>query len=192
MNRQLKEHLKQDCFSALLALCLYFALYLPVEFTLTEILFIVPKINPWINTVVLLLAFLLSSTFDISIILKNKLLKKLFLFSFIALFCFYGFYREEKLKREYLPKIYKVVLSGAIQAEMVEIHGVNFGPPFKRGWILVEGMDFQIKEWSENLVIAESAVPSMFDKKPLRLKSADGKISNGYTFEVEDPSKLKN
>ena len=187
----MKIKLLNYCLSAVVGLGLYFALYLPLELFLTEFWFITPKINPWINTGVLLFFLLVANLFAWEKIVNKKgrliILVALVVFSF----AFYGFYHHIKLTREYLPKIYQVRPSWVIQGQPLEIKGVNFGPTFKKGKIIVDGMEFLVDSWTENKIVAEAPVPCKTGYFYLYLETKEGKKSNLWPFEVKDPNYLK-
>jgi len=106
-------------------------------------------------------------------------------------FC-YGIYRSHKLAREYLPKIYRISPNSGIQAEIVEIKGVNFFPIWKKGQILVGRQEMVVKFWNEELIKAEMPVPGRFGQVELWVVRSDGVISNKVPFEIKDPGELKN
>jgi len=191
MEENFKINFSTYFFSAILGLSLYFLLFLPIEFFLTEVLFVVPKINPWINTGVLLFFLLIANLFNWQkIINKRKKLIVLLILGVVA-FIFYGVYHHIKLNREYLPKIYQVKPSWVIQGQSIEIKGVNFGPTFKKGKVIVDSMEFLVKNWSENQVTAEAPVPSKEGHFYLYVETKEGRKSNLFPFEVKNPDYLK-
>ena len=191
----MKENFKiiffQYLFSAIFGLSLYFLLFLPVEFLLTEVLFIVPRINPWINTGLLLFFLLTANLFDWGKIINKRRKLIVLLIIVVISFSFYGVYRRAKLNLEYLPKIYQVKPVWIIQGQLVEIKGVNFGPVWKKGKVVVDGMDFRIKDWGENRIIAEAPVPSKEGHFLLFIETKQGRVSNTLTLEIKDPNYLK-
>lgn len=190
MEKNFKINFFQYLFSAIFGLSLYFLLYLPLELLLTEFFFIIPKINPWINTGILLFFLLTVNLFNWDIIINNR--KKLIslLVLVIVAFSFYGIYHQIKLDREYLPKIYQVKPSWAIQGQPIEIKGINFGPIWKRGEVAIEGMKFLVKDWSENKIMIEAPAPAIVGHFYLYVKTKEGKISNLLPIEIKDPSEL--
>ena len=191
----MKENFKiiffQYLFSAIFGLSLYFLLFLPVEFLLTEVLFIVPRINPWINTGLLLFFLLTANLFDWGKIINKRRKLIVLLIIVVISFSFYGVYRRAKLNLEYLPKIYQVKPVWIIQGQLVEIKGVNFGPVWKKGKVVVDGMDFLVKDWNENKIIAEAPVPSKEGHFLLFIETKEGRVSNTLTLEIKDPDYLK-
>jgi len=191
----MKENFKiiffQYLFSAIFGLSLYFLLFLPVEFLLTEVLFIVPRINPWINTGLLLFFLLTANLFDWGKIINKRRKLIVLLIIVVISFSFYGVYRRAKLNLEYLPKIYQVKPVWIIQGQLVEIKGVNFGPVWKKGKVVVDGMDFLVKDWNENKIIAEAPVPSKEGHFLLFIETKEGRVSNTLTLEIKDTDYLK-
>jgi hypothetical protein len=111
----------------------------------------------------------------------------------LAIFAFsvYSIYHRIKLNREYLPKIYKIDYDWIIQGQTIEIKGVNLGPIFKKGKIMVDGMEFLAKYWDENKIIAEAPVPSKEGYFYLYIETKDGKKSNSLPLEIKDPNYLR-
>ena len=176
---------------AIFALSVYSLIYLPLEFLITEIWLITPKIPSIVSPVLLII---LAGGF--SLINWNDKLKvkfyRLFLLTFIVISVLvYLGYRQNKLAREYLPKIYNISPNWGIQGQLVKIKGVNFFPIWKKGKILFNGQEMRIKSWNEELIIAEQPVPAEFGETALFIVCSDGIISNKLPYEVRDPSTLK-
>lgn len=178
--------------TAVIALTVYVFAYLPMEFLTTEILLIIPKIPSFFSV-----TFLLLLAIGFGLVKWERILRiRLFAWILVCLvilsgFC-YGIYRSHKLAIEYLPKIYRISPNSGIQAEIVEIKGVNFSPVWKMGQILVGEQEMVVKFWDEELIKAEMPVPSRFGSVELFVVRSDGVISNKFPFEIEDPGKLKN
>ena len=177
--------------AAIFALAVYSLIYLPLEFLITEIWLITPKIPSIVSPVLLII---LAGGF--SLINWNDKLKvkfyRLFLLTFIVISVLvYLGYRQNKLAREYLPKIYNISPNWGIQGQLVKIKGVNFFPIWKKGKVLFNGQEMRIKSWNEELIIAEQPVPAGFGKTTLFVVRSDGIISNKLPFEVRDPKTLK-
>ena len=177
--------------ATIFALSVYALIYLPLEFLITEIWLFTPKIPSIVSPVLLII---LAGGF--SLVNWNDRLKvkfyRLFLLTFIVISVLvYLGYRQNKLAREYLPKIYNVSPSWGIQAQLIEIRGVNFFPIWKKGKILFDGQEMRIKSWNEELIIVEQPVPTEFGKTALFIVRSDGVISNKFPFEVRDPKTLK-
>ena len=177
--------------AAIFALAVYSLIYLPLEFLITEIWLITPKIPSIVSPVLLII---LAGGFSL-INWDDKLKVKswrLFLLVFIIVSgLVYLGYRQNKLTREYLPKIYNITPNWGIQAQLIEIRGVNFFPIWKKGKVLFNGQEMIIKSWNEEAIIAEQPVPAEFGKTALFIVRSDGIISNKLPFEVRDPSTLK-
>ena len=177
--------------AAIFALSVYSLICLPLEFLITEIWLITPKISSIVSPIILII---LAGGFSL-INWDDKLKVKswrLFLLTFIIISgLVYLGYRQNKLAREYLPKIYNITPNWGIQAQLIEIRGVNFFPIWKKGKILFNGQEMRIKSWNEELIIAEQPVPAEFGKTALFIVRSDGIISNKLPFEVRDPSTLK-
>lgn len=179
--------------AAVISLTVYLLIYLPIEFLTTEILLLVPKIPSFFS-----LTFLLLLVIGFSLVNWGRILKiRLFAWVLVGLvvlsgFC-YGIYRSHKLAREYFPKIYQISPSSGIQAEIVEIKGVNFFPVWKKGRIVLDGdNEMVIKFWDEELIRVEMPVPGRFGQVELWVVRDDGVISNKIPFEIKDPGKLRN
>jgi len=177
--------------AAIFALAVYSLIYLPLEFLITEIWLITPKIPSIVSPVLLII---LAGGF--SLINWNDKLKvkfyRLFLLTFIVISVLvYLGYRQNKLAREYLPKIYNITPNWGIQAQLIEIRGVNFFPIWKKGKVLFNSQEMIIKSWNEELIIAEQPVPAEFGETALFIVCSDGIISNKLPYEVRDPSTLK-
>jgi len=190
MNNQLSKFF-QYFIPALFGLSLYFLFFLPIEFLLTEVYFVIPKINPWFSVSVLFFFLLIANLFNWKKIAEKKWGIKTFAFFVFISFVFYGFYHQEKLFREYLPKIHSVSPAWVIQGQEVKIKGVNFGRSFKKGKVSVDGMDFLIRDWSENKIVVEAPVPAKVGRSPIFVRTEDGLTSNLFSFEVKDPNELR-
>jgi len=177
-------------FSALAGLCLFFLIYLPIEFLLTEHWYTVYKINPWLSTGVIFFFLLLSNLVNWQKLLKNQILRIFLFFLFVVAIVFYFVYNNLKIERQYLPKIYRAQPSWVIQGQLVEIQGVNFGPVWKRGKVIADGVELNIKDWNDNKIIAEAPVPGKFGHFKMVVKTYDGKISNSLPLEIRDPKEL--
>jgi len=176
---------------AIFALSVYNLIYLPLEFLITEIWLITPKIPSMVSPVLLIILIGGLSQINWNDKLKVKSWR-LFLLVFIIISgLVYLGYRQNKLAREYLPKIYNISPNWGIQGQLVKIKGVNFFPIWKKGKILFNGQEMRIKSWNEELIIAEQPVPAGFGKTTLFMVRNDGIISNKLPFEVRDPSTLK-
>ena len=191
MKENFKINFFQYLFSAIFGLSLYFLFFLPVEFLLTEVLFVVPRINPWINTSLLLFFLLMVSLFDWGKIINKRRKLIVLLIIVVVSFSFYGVYHRVKLNLEYLPKIYQVKPAWIIQGQLVEIKGVNFGPVWEKGKVVVDGMDFLVKDWDENKIIVEAPVPSKEGHFLLFVETKEGRVSNTLIIEIKDPDYLK-
>lgn len=107
----------------------------------------------------------------------------------VSAFVYRGF-RQEKLAREYLPKIYRVDRDWGIQAQKVKIEGVNFFPAWKKGKVVLDGEEMIVRFWDEKLIIAEQQVPTKFGQVNIYVVRKDGVKSNSFPFEIKDPAKL--
>jgi len=190
MDKKFKINFSSHLFFVSFGLSLYFLFYLPLELLLTEFFFVIPKINSWTNTGVLLLFLLTVNLFDWEKIINNRKKLTASLLLIAISFIFYGVYHQIKINREYLPKIYHIKPSWVIQGQLVKIEGVNFGPVWKKGKVVVDGMDFLVKDWSENRIIAETPVSSKVGSFHIFIKTKEGKLSNSRTLEFKDPGGL--
>jgi len=177
--------------AAIFALSVYSLIYLPLEYLITEIWLITPKIPSIVSPISLIILAGGFSLINWDDRLKVKFWR-LFLLTFIIISgLVYLGYRQNKLAREYLPKIYNITPNWGIQAQLIEIRGVNFFPIWKKGKVLFNSQEMIIKSWNEELIIAEQPVPAEFGKTALFIVRSDGIISNKLPYEVRDPSTLK-
>lgn len=192
MEKNFLNNIWQYVFTALIGLSLYFILFLPLEYYLTEIQFSVSKVPPIINTGILFLFLLITNLFNFKNILngKGKIIISTLLISFS--FIYYGYYHQIKLSREYLPKINKISPSRFIQGEIIEIDGTNFGPIYDKGKVIINEKEFIVKDWSDNKIILESSVPDKYGRFNLYIKTSKGKVSNSVPIEMYDPAYLNN
>lgn len=188
MNNQLSKYYSR-LLTAVVALALYFLVFLPIEFLITEVYFVIPRIGPLVSSLILLILLLLVNLFNWEKLISLEKRKPFLIFILFSLIVYFV-YRGEKLRREYLPKIYRVKPSWVIQAQRVEIRGVNFGPTFNKGKVLFAGEPLIVKHWDENRVIAEAPVPSKIGNDYLLIETAEGNTSNRFPFEVKDPIEL--
>lgn len=177
--------------AAVLTLTFYILVFLPIEFLITEVLLIVPEIFSFVN-----LAFLLILLIIFSLVSWERALKaKSFRWGMAVLVAIsglvFGVYRNHKLAREYLPKIYRISPSSGFQAQKIEIKGVNFFPIWKKGKVFIGDQEVTILDWNEKLIIAKQPVPNKFGQTELYLIRSDGFESNRMIFEINDPGKLK-
>jgi len=178
----------------LLALAVYCLLYLPIEFFLTEILYKIPRFPKFLPIMTLL-----SLTFVFNLIDWKKVFskKRITVSLFLTLLTFsvmvYKEYRQEKLPREYLPKIYSVSADWGIQQTKVTITGVNFGPIWQKGKVSVDDLaEFNVLQWSDEKIEAEMMVPKKIGKGNIFVLTKGKKKSNPWPFEVKDPKELNN
>jgi len=179
--------------STLLSFSIYSLIYLPLEFRLTEALFKIEALPKSLPIVLLVSSALLFSFIDWSKILrKSKKMTVLLSVLLVGGIIFGQVIRREKLKREYLPKIYRLSTDWGIQGTLVEISGLNFGLTHKEGLVDFGGLvDFDTSLWSEKKVIGKLGVPKSFGKVNLRIRRNDNVVSNGVLFKVRDPGELK-
>lgn len=178
--------------AAVLALVLYTSIYLPVEFLVTEILLIAPKISPIFSLTFLFFLMVIFNFISWDKVLKAKLSRFVFVMLVAIGSVIYGVYRHHKLAREYLPKIYQINPSSGIQAERIEIRGVNFHPIWKKGKVFLDREQMVVRDWDEQLIVAEQSVPVKFGQVNLYVVRDDGVESNRMPFEVDDPKELTN
>jgi len=190
MEKSLKINFFQYLFYAIFGLSLYFLFYLPLELLLTDFFFVLPKVNSWINTGLLLFFLLIANLFDLRGVIRDRKKIITLLFLVVVSLIFYNVYYQIKLDREYLPKIYQVKPSWVIQGQPIEIKGTNLGMVFQKGEVMVDGMEFLVKDWSENRVIVEAPVPSRVGNFNIFIKTKDGRTSNFLHLEIKDPNEL--
>jgi len=183
--------LTKSLISAIFTLSVYSLIYLPLEYLITEIWLVTPKIPSIVSPILLIIL-----TGGFSLVNWDDKLKvkswRLFLLTFIIISgLVYLGYRQNKLAREYLPKIYNITPNWGIQAQLIEVRGVNFFPIWKKGKILFNGQEMIIKSWDEKVIIAEQPVPAEFGKTTLFIIRSDGIISNKIPYDVRDPNTLK-
>jgi len=175
---------------AILVLVVYILIYLPFELQITEIWMFTPQIHPVINTF-----FIVSLAMIFELINLQKSIKSKLFLGFLGVFVLYsGFvykeYRQQKLKRESLPKIYEVSREWGPQAWIIKVEGVNFVSAGRHGKLFLDDQEMLVKLWKENLIKAEAQVPKRFGWVDLYLARNDKVISNKIPFEIEDPGKI--
>lgn len=180
--------------AAILAVSVFVIFYLPIEFILTEIWMVTPKIPPLTVTSILIIFIFLFSFVEWGRILRKNKFLLLILIGVIILTGFvYREWRHQKLEKGLLPKIYSVdPPHWGIQGSLIEIKGKNFFPDHKRGKVMIGNDELLIERWSDELVVARQQVPSEFGIFDLRLIRIDGVISNSIWFEAKNPDELLN
>lgn len=176
--------------SAGLVISFYCLLFLPIEFLVTEILLKIPKFPQYVCLLVMVSLALFFNLVNWRVIFKTRRSYFIILLFFFFSFFFYLAYRGEKISREYSPKIYWYNPKSGFQQMEVKIEGVNFGPVWKKGKVVVDGAEMNILDWEENKIIAELPVPGKFGLFTLTIVREDGKVSNGVPFEIKDPKTL--
>ena len=179
--------------TAISALALYSLLYLPLEFQITEAWLLIPEIPLAVNALVLMILIFVFSLVNWRKMFRGNKLALLVFSSVIFLSGFaYQEYRQQKLAREYLPKVYSLdPPQWGIQASLIEIKGVNFFPIWKKGKVFLGNEEMNIKSWGEKLIIAEQTVSTEFGPTRLYVKRSDGIVSNSIPFEIKNPNELR-
>lgn len=177
--------------SSILAVCFYCLLFLPIDFFLTEIAMLTPKLPRMVNfgMLALFVLFFVFFHWQRFFIKRNSYFLILF-FVFISGFFYLG-YRKQKLALEYLPKIYSLDGKWGIQGMLVSVKGVNFGPTWEKGQVLAGENLMNIIRWDEKQVTAEVAVPTNFGIVPLVVIRFDSIVSNSLDYEIRDPKTLE-
>lgn len=188
-----KQTFNSSVLPTFFSMTVFFLLYLPVEFLITEVWLIAPRLNRFIGTGSLLAFVFVFNLIDWFKLLFSKKTGKIMFFLVLVIGILgYRLVRGEKLAREYLPKIYHVNPAQGIQGNIVRVEGVNFGLPHNRGSIFIgDEEESAIKFWSDNLVIFEQNVPGKFGKLDLRVLRKDKVMSNRWLFEVGNPDELR-
>jgi len=168
----------------------YVFLIMSLEYLLTEYFLITPYISGVWKTalfIFLLIVFVLVYYFRNQgrKASRKKILFLIFL-TFVSLLVFREYRRFYDFLQQF-PKIYKISSSWGIQGIEIKIEGKNFGPTWQPGKVFVDEVEFIVKEWSPNLIVAEQPVPPCFKKGNLRVISNKNTISNGVSFEIKDP-----
>lgn len=192
-NKQLaKKTMGAAFFTAALSLAAFSSVFLPIEFFITEAWLITPKIHPFVGIFLLLGFIFLFSLIDwFELFSQKKFFRVLLLLIIILGFLSFKEIREEKLAREYLPKIYSIDRKWGIQAQIVKIRGVNFFPAWEKGKIILGDQEMIVRLWDEELIVAEQQVPTKFGQVELYLIREDGVKSNRCLFEIKNPDELK-
>ncbi|MBN1263535.1 MAG: hypothetical protein JW991_04220 [Candidatus Pacebacteria bacterium] len=176
--------------TALMSLSFYSLIVLLLEFQITENWMWTPGIPRFFNFLALFFLVAAGSLVNWHHHLKDPVFR-LFLLIFVISSAFiYREYRQAKLDREYLPKIYQISRNWGIQGCLVEIRGVNFSPVWCPGEVRLNDQKMNIRSWGEELIIAEQGVPSYFGPVRLFVKRKDGIISNSLPYEIGDPADL--
>jgi len=176
--------------SSILAICFYCLFFLPLDFLLTEILMVTPKLPRLVNFSALSMFVVFFAIFHWQKFFKKRTAYFFILFFVFASGFFYLGYRKQKLALEYLPKIYRLDSKWGIQGMIVTVKGVNFGPTWEKGFVLAGENLMTIVDWSENRVVAEVAVPTKFGIAPLVIIRFDNLVSNSLDYEIRNPKTL--
>lgn len=179
-------------FGAVLALSIFILIYAPIEFLVTEHWFLIPRIPPLIVGLSLLFLVLFLNLINWNKAVQKSKLFYLFLVVLVFLSAFvYRKCRREKLAREYLPKIYSFTMPRwGIQANIIDIRGKNFFPPYQKGKAFLGNDELLIEKWTDELITVKQQVPSSFGKTTLYLVREDGVESNKIDFKIRDPDEL--
>lgn len=178
--------------SAGLAISFYAFLFLPVEFFITEIWLKMAKLPKGVGLTILILLVFFFSLFSWQKYFKSKISYFFLTFFFYLSSLVYLGYRNEKLAREYLPKIYKISPVWGIQEMPITIEGVNFFQIWRKGKILVGEEEMNIIFWDEKKIVAQMPVPEKFGETSLVVIRDDNVSSNRMNFEIIDPNALSN
>ncbi|HUW22020.1 MAG TPA: hypothetical protein VMW41_05160 [Candidatus Bathyarchaeia archaeon] len=176
--------------TSILVLSFYVLIFLPFEYQLTENWKLIPKIPSLFSLLFLLILAVILNSISWNKLLKVKIFRFLLLVFVVICGLVYREYRQEKLTKEYLPKIYKISANWGIQGSLIEIRGLNFFPIWKGGKVMLDNEETNIRSWSEGIIIAELPVPVKFGCVNLYLKRSDGIISNSIPFEIRNPGNL--
>lgn len=176
--------------TALFVSVVYILIYLPLEFQITEIWMIAPEISSAINTAFIIFSILVGILVDFQKLFESTLLKGVLIF-LVLYSCFtYKEYRQKKLVRGNLPKIYSVNWEWGIQAKIIKIRGTNFISAGKFGKVFLDNQEMLVKLWKESEIVVEQQVPKRFGWVDLYLVRSDDVISNKVPFEIKDPGKI--
>ena len=184
------DHVINLFIATISALIVYVLVYLPLEFQITEVWMITPKIPPIINTFFIVFLVIIFTLINFQKLSKSKLFKGVLIFFVLYSWFVYKEYRGKKLSKENLPKIYSVDWEWGIQARIIKIKGVNFMFEGKHGKAFLDNEELLVKLWKEDLITAEQQVPKRFGQVELYLVRSDGLVSNKVPFEIKDPGEL--
>lgn len=176
--------------SSFLALSVYCLIFLPIEFSLTELYFIIPMVPKLIGTICITFLIVLFALIGWQKLLRTKLSLFILLIFLVTSSFAYKVYHNEKKSREYLPKIYSISPNWGIQGVLVDIEGLNFGPAWRKGKVKYDGEEMTIVSWNDDEIIAEVQVPSKFGQTFLFVQKYSNISSNQVGFELRDPNNL--
>ena len=183
----------------------YLLLIIPAEYLLTEKFLVLKHISSSQKTFLLLAVFLAVFLVNYFSRRVKKIGAKFWPVFFAALIvglfvnrAYTDFY--QRLQEE--PKIYRILSSWAVVGEPKEINwsmvgmeiiidGKNFGPAWQPGKVFVDGLEFQIKEWGEEKIIAIQPHTPRFLKGGLYVQKYEGRKSNRLPFTIRDPGELQ-
>ena len=183
----------------------YLLLIIPAEYLLTEKFLVLKHISSSQKTFLLLAVFLAVFLVNYFSRRVKKIGAKFWPVFFAALIvglfvnrAYTDFY--QRLQEE--PKIYRILSSWAVVGEPKEINwsmvgmeiiidGKNFGPAWQPGKVFVDGLEFQIKEWGEEKIIAIQPHPPRFFSGSLYVQKYDGRESNRLPFTIRNPGELQ-
>lgn len=183
--------IKKIILSTFFSLSLYFLIYSPIEFLLTEVIYFSVKINSLINSFILLLLLIFSAIFNWNKIIFNK--KNIILIIFIMSFSIFSgfFYSHQKKLREYLPKIYRVSPDLLIQGQIIEIKGINFGLYQGNGSVKIGENKLRVLNWYDDKILAEIPVMPQMGIFNILVEANNFKKSNQLEVEIKDPIYLE-
>lgn len=187
----LNEIKKFPYWSAFFSIAAYSLIILPFEYLMTEVWYKTLVFPQYIIILSFFLFSLFFSLFDWNKILKKRLCMIIACTILIASAVVYLKYHEEKHLREYRPKIYNISPTWGVQAQIIKLEGINFGPVWKGGKVFFGGTEAIIKEWRDNLIIVEQPVSAPFGHFNFKIIRKDGVESNySLPYEVRNPDKL--
>lgn len=182
---------KLPYWTAIFTIAAYSLIVLPFEYLMTEVWYKTARFPQYLTVLSLVLLGFVFSFINWKKILSKRLNIVIACLILLLSTISYLKYNKEKLSREYLPKIYRISPTWGVQAQIIKLEGINFGPVWKGGKIFIGGAEAIIKQWSDNLIVVEQPVTAPFGRFNLKIIRDDG-IETNYSlpYEVRNPNSL--
>ncbi len=174
-----------------IVLAVYLIIIFLFEYIFTQKIFVFREIHSYQKTYLLMVILLISSMFS----QKLKPLRNSKIFFFSVLLLISSLIGNELYIRYYdglqnIPKLYSISKNWGVQGSVIEINGNNFGASWEQGKVMVDDMELEIKEWSDDKIEAIQPVPNHYWIGNLYVINHYQNLSNTLEYEVFDPAKL--
>ena len=177
----------KNLLTAFQAIIFYILIIIPAEYFLTEKFHTFKYINASTKTIIFLIIFTLV------FLINHFLVKNIKNWSFITLLFIlslagYWKYDQYYERLQLIPTIYSISSDWTIQGKSITIKGKNFGDPHDQSKVKAGDVEFMIKKWTHQEIIASQPITNDYGKKKIYVVRQNGKISNKLDFEIRDPA----